>query len=819
MRFSGLTLVLAGAALLVGGRLFGQSLPPEAVVALAPEQAAELVRSPRWLALRAGGFDTRGNEPELPADLRRERRERGGATCFLVQFDRALSPALRERALATGAQLLEYLPTNAFLVRATPAQRAQLERQPEVAWSGELHPAWRIDSRLREGSLDPALAAVQHDLVALGFRGGSRAALELALRRQGASIVELLEEHGRWIARIRASAAVARRIAREDALQWIEAEQPVTLRNNSVAWVVQSNQNQLMKAWDRGLRGEGEVIGHIDSPISVLNNCWFRDPTGAPVGPGHRKVVYLASSGADVHGMHTAGTLAGDAQPVTGSTLGRGMAYLAKLAHTDLPVASYSATATLHGTHGARVHSNSWGVDSVTSYSALCASIDAFQWANEEHLSVFSVSNGAFVTSPENAKNVLAVSSTENGANADQICFGGLGPTSDGRRRPEVMAPGCGVLSAAPGTCATGTLNGTSMATAAIGGAATLAREYFLDGFYPSGRASAADAFVPSGALLKAVIVSAGEDVTSAPGYPSMREGWGRVNLDKALHFVGDESKLFATELRHASGLATGQSTSWTVHVQSSALPFEVTLAFMDAPGSVNAAIAVVNDLDLEVLSPSGTLLLGNVFANGASTSGGSADPLNNVERVIVRQPELGAWTLRVRGANVPQGPQGLGLCATGDISWNGSSSPTRYCATSQTTNFCAPRLHTSGVARAGASGGFTLAASGVEGQRQGIVFYGTSGRTSVRWTFQSSSFWCVRPPVQRMTAQSSGGTLGGCDGLFFTDWSAWVGARPWSLGAPFGPGALVQAQAWFRDPLAPGQGNLTDAVEFVVQP
>jgi len=819
MRLSRLTLVLAGAALLVGGRLFGQSLPPEAVVALAPEEAAELVRSPRWLALRAGGFDTRGNEPEMPVELRRERRERGDATCFLVQFDRAVTAELRARALATGAQLLEYLPSNAFLVRATPAQRAQLERQTEVAWSGELHPAWRIESRLREGALDPALAEVQHDLVALGFRGGSRAALELALRRHGASVVELLEEQGRWIARLRASAAVARRIAREDALQWIEVEAPVTLRNNAVTWVVQSNQNQLTKVWDRGLRGEGEVIGHIDSPISVLNNCWLRDPAGTPVGPTHRKVVYLSSSGADVHGMHTAGTLAGDAQPVTGSTLGRGMAYLAKLAHTDLPVASYSATATLHGSYGARVHSNSWGVDSVTSYSALCASIDAFGWANEEHLSVFSVSNGAFVTSPENAKNVLAVSSTENGANADQICFGGLGPTSDGRRRPELMAPGCGVVSAAPGTCATGTLNGTSMATAAIGGAATLAREYFLDGFYPSGRANAADGFVPSGALLKAVLVSCGEDVTSAPGYPSMREGWGRVNLDKALHFVGDESKLFATELRHAAGLGTGATTSWSVYVQSSALPFEVTLAFMDAPGSVNAAIAVVNDLDLEVLAPSGALYLGNVFASGASTIGGAADPLNNVERVVVRQPELGAWTIRVRGANVPQGPQGLGLCATGDIATGGSSSPTRYCVSGQTTNFCAPRLHTSGVARAGASGGFTLAASGVEGQRQGIVFYGTNGRASARWTFQSSSFWCVRPPVQRMTALPSGGTLGGCDGLFFIDWSAWVSARPWALGAPFGPGAPVQAQAWFRDPQAPGQGNLTDAVEFVVQP
>ncbi len=819
MRFLGPTLALVGAALLVGGRPWAQSLPPEAVVALSPEQASELVRSPRWLALRAGGFDTRGNEPEIPADLRRERRERGGPTCFLVQFSQALTPELRTRVEQSGATLLEYLPTNAFLVRGTPAQRAALERVAEVAWSGELHPAWRIESRLRDAAAEPAGAEIEHELVALGFRGGARAALELALRRSGATVLDTTEEQDRWVARVRASATEARRAAREDALQWIESAQPVTLRNNSVAWVVQTNQNQHMKVWDRGLRGEGQVIGHIDSAISVLNNCWLRDPSGAPVGPTHRKVVYLSSSGADVHGMHTAGTLAGDAQPVTGSTLGRGIAYLARLAHTDLPIANYSATATAHAGVGARIHSNSWGVDSVTSYSALCASIDGFQWANEDHLAVFSVSNGAFVTSPENAKNVLAVGSTENGANADQFCFGGLGPTSDGRRRPEIMAPGCNVTSAAPGTCATGVLNGTSMATAAVAGAAALAREYFMDGFYPSGRANNADAFVPSGALLKAVLVNSGQDLSSASGYPSLREGWGRINLDRALHFVGDESKLFATELRHAAGLSTGQMRSWSVHVQSSAVPFEVTLAFMDAPGSVNAALAMVNDLDLEVVSPSGMLYLGNAFTGGVSSVGGGSDPLNNVERVVLASPEVGTWSLRVRGANVPLGPQGLGLCATGDLSFGGTSSPTRYCTTSQTTNFCAPRLQCSGVARAGAASGFTLAAADVEGQRQGLVYYGTQGRTSVRWTFQSTSFWCVRPPVQRMSAQSSGGTLGGCDGLLFVDWNAWVASRPDALGAPFGPGALVQAQAWFRDPLAPGQGNLTDALEFTVQP
>ena len=51
--------------------------------------------------------------------------------------------------------------------------------------------------------------------------------------------------------------------------------------------------------------------------------------------------------------------------------------------------------------------------------------------------------------------------------------------------------------------CICRAMQGTSMATPLVAASATLVRQYFLDGFYPSGAATAANAYAPSGALVK----------------------------------------------------------------------------------------------------------------------------------------------------------------------------------------------------------------------------------------------------------------------------------------------------------------------------
>ena len=141
------------------------------------------------------------------------------------------------------------------------------------------------------------------------------------------------------------------------------------------------------------------------------------------------------------------------------------------------------------------------------------------------------------------------------------------------------------------------------------------------------------------------------------------------------------------------------------------------------------------------------------------------------------------------------------------------------YCTAGTTSNGCVASISGTGAPSATAGSGFTITASALEGQKQGILFYGINGRLAQPWAVGSSSLLCVKSPSQRMGAQSSGGTTGACDGTLSVDWCQFIASHPTALGNPFTAGNIVQAQGWFRDPPSPKTTSLTNAVEFVVQP
>ena len=403
-------------------------------------------------------------------------------------------------------------------------------------------------------------------------------------------------------------------------------------------------------------------------------------------GPDHRKLVAYRSYGGlgGAHGTHTAGTIAGDARATTGNLDHAGLAYDARISHTDFsgltglggaPSNLYSLLLAAHQ-DGARVHSNSWGDDGTTAYTAWCRDIDLYSHEQEDALVVFAVTNSLALKTPENAKNVLAVAASMNGAQAESMCSGGSGPTKDGRRKPEIVAPGCALTSAAYTLgCETATSSGTSMACPVVAGSAALVRQYYEEGRYPTGVPSPADALAPSGALVKATLLNGATDMSGPAGYPGAREGWGRLRLDDALYLPGDARKLdVLLDARNAVGLATGVGDRFELDVLSASEPLELTLVFTDPPAALLAAEAPVNDLDLELVSPGGAIYLGNVFDSGLGISvrGGLPDPRNNVETILLPDPQPGPWSVRVRGSAVNQGRQGYALVATGAL---GSSS------------------------------------------------------------------------------------------------------------------------------------------------
>jgi len=142
------------------------------------------------------------------------------------------------------------------------------------------------------------------------------------------------------------------------------------------------------------------------------------------------------------------------------------------------------------------------------------------------------------------------------------------------------------------------------------------------------------------------------------------------------------------------------------------------------------------------------------------------------------------------------------------------------YCTAGTSANGCRAALDASGTASASSSSGFTLLAAGVEGQKDGLYFFGANGRQANSWG-NGTSYQCVVPPVTRAGLLTGVGTTGLCDGSFAQDLNAlWCPTCTKPTKNP-GAGATVQAQLWFRDPsnTSNQSTSLSNALEFFVNP
>ncbi|KXZ56645.1 hypothetical protein GPECTOR_1g581 [Gonium pectorale] len=280
--------------------------------------------------------------------------------------------------------------------------------------------------------------------------------------------------------------------------------------------------------------------------------------------------------------------------------------------------------------------------------------------------------------------------------------YSSYGPTSDGRIKPEVVAPGSDVLSAMSDMVSTGQndncqqrgyMSGTSMSTPLVAGSAVLAREYFTMGFYPLGRNDTPGSarFNPSGMLLRAVLIGgaynmAGVSIANLQPLqpaPSPYQGFGRVDLAASLPLSpaaggadapppppssSSGSGCFSPRLQLVDMVPIREGDVHTYRLAAPGTgPIVVTLAWADAPADQLAAVSLVNNLDLEVKLTPATVSVGGTGGTGAATpqpvtylgnadwvasyvankssnaARGGRDNRNNVERVVLRARAKGA--------------------------------------------------------------------------------------------------------------------------------------------------------------------------------
>jgi len=600
---------------------------------------------------------------------------------YALALDGPMTPDRRAALEAAGVRLLDYLPMWAFaadLGGSTPERMAALGF---VTWVGGYAPEWKLAGAL---GTTPAVTPARMALDAAGlvaaqvwlFEGDDAdPVVDRISRLDGVTVARVERSGGTASVLITAPPGAFAGLAAIEGVRFVHDQPQFTPRDVNAPWVVQSNAQGQFSVWDRGLTGRGQIVGIIDGWVA-WQHCAFIDGGVLP-GPAHRKILaYNTAFNYDAHGTYVAALAVGDPLPPNPQST-RGVAFGARMVFNTWPEtneASVFERFLLHHGQGARVHNNSWGNDFSTAYDGPARAIDNFSWLYDESLLVFAVSNQLTIKNPENAKNALAVTATGNWPSQSSMCSAagvpgpGRGPTSDGRRKPEVAAPGCPVLSASGVSgCSTWTTSGTSAAAPLVSGAAVLVRQYLLEGWHPAGARIAGNAFTPSGALVKAALANASQDLTGEPGYPNDREGWGRVLLDGAMTFAGEtqRSAFFQAFNSTPQALTTGQSVQWTVAVTDAAVPFRAALAFFDAPAVAGASFAPVNDLDLRVTSPSGTVYRGNRFSGGVSVPGGSRDSINSLELVLVPSPALGDWVVRVEAEAVNVGRQGYGVAVT----------------------------------------------------------------------------------------------------------------------------------------------------------
>lgn len=626
---------------------------------------------------------------------------------YLIQFTNRLQPGWREKLSAAGVALLHYVPDDAFVAHLRGVRLSALRQLAFVQWVGPFEPKHKVHPALQAALRASPQGQIPVKLLARPGASG----LELAgvAKRLRGNVRHRRLSAGTFFEG-EADAATVLTLAKSATVLWIERAARMQLLDEVSTKVVAGETDSpgtFAQVHQLGFDGRGVVVAVADSGLDSGDMDDMH-----PDLLGHVDALFAYGGLPDAaddhsHGTHVAGIIAGYAD--TGATDENGYLYglgVAPGAHlvvqrifdgfgqyvlTD-PFEKLTRDAVRSGAY---VGSNSWGDDtggqydlSAAEFDALVRDADALTPGEQPYVLEFSAGNAGpgpqTIGTPAVAKNVIATGATQNnrfefpiyGEGQEVMAdFSSRGPCEDGRIKPDLVAPGTWIASLrsifandenawAPIDERYMYQGGTSQAGPHVSGACAV----FIQ-WYRQTRGGA----TPSPALVKAALINAADDMATAEipdrgGFfdfdesdaggttvvgdtgpvPNFDEGWGRVNL--ATLIASERRFEFLDQGPH---LATGQTFEKRL-VVGNQQPLKVTLVYTDVPALPAAIPALVNDLDLEVVAPSGDLYRGNAFADGESVPGTPVgDHLNNVEAVHLAQPQAGEYVVRVRASNV----------------------------------------------------------------------------------------------------------------------------------------------------------------------
>lgn len=606
----------------------------------------------------------------------------GGQVHVLLQMDYIPTSEERDALAARGIQLQVYVPQQAWIASVAAAQVATLAARPGVRWVGPWELSDKLAPRLQAGDF-PAWAV--HESGRVGVMVLLHADVSLA---EGQALVAAHD--GVVAGTLETPRALSvwvlpenlPDLAAEEGVLWIEeSPPPLTPTNDDARRTLGVD---TLHAAPYNLNGSGVKLFVFDGG-RVNSHVGF---TG--------RLTYVDSSGFADHATHVAGTAAGSgASSPSGRNL-KGMAPAASIYSAgyqqqygtmlfwDNAGDIQSDYATARNSYGVDLATNSIGSNTAANgfpcdregdYGVSSSLLDGIVrgdntvvgspyiaiWANgnERNNPNRCGSNYRTTAPPSCAKNPIQVGATNSDGNS-MTGFSSWGPCDDGRLKPVVSGPGCesgrvsgegyiystlpGNIYGASGWC------GTSMATPAVAGVATLAVQAYRQTIgSPNAR--------PSNALVKTWLIHTAHDLGNDG--PDYIYGYGEVDAVSAIDLVKSPAN-YTTD-----SVSQGGTASYTYQVPSGASEFKVSLAWDDYAAAAFAANAVVNNLNLEVVAPGGSVYYPfslNPASPHLPATSSAANPRDNQEQVLVSNPQAGSWTIRVRGASVPQGPQSYAL-------------------------------------------------------------------------------------------------------------------------------------------------------------
>jgi N-acetylneuraminic acid mutarotase/subtilisin family serine protease len=602
---------------------------------------------------------------------------------YIISFDGPITDETKNSLMEMGVTFLDYTPEYSYLCFMTSDTAEKSKGVSHVV---------DVFTYENEYKIDPALMSkISENRGKKSAKGIDVPNLELEVRIStfgidDSNLTREIEDLGAFNVYqngkdiyAKALPNIVEKLSALKAVKFIEEVPEFKINNNRAHGIVQS---ELASTF--GYEGEGQIVGVADSGldkgISGLNNGTIHRDF---IGRVNTIIDRIGSSGKDEngHGTHVAGSIVGNGVMSQGKI--KGMApeaklFVQKIGTADGIVSPGSLEELFQEAYdnGVRIHSDSWGSAGIGSYDSWSADLDNFVWSHKDMLIVVAAGNegpdNCTVGSPGTAKNCLTVGATENfrpfmklrdgssmSDDPSEVAFFSSRGCEDGRIKPDVVAPGSYIASTMsssilpeflkysstyPGYPNYEYMSGTSMATPITSGSVAVIRECIVKNYNIN----------PSSALLKAFVINGALD----PNGYSEDKGWGKVSL---------YDSMFGTQIiNDTDSVSEGQQQSYTISCTRSNRPLKISLVWSDYPASAQNAASLVNDLDLIVTAPDGSV---TYYGNDFTIPYDSAfDRTNNVENIIINNPVEGEYTIEVLGHSVPQGPQPFALVGSSDF-------------------------------------------------------------------------------------------------------------------------------------------------------